>query len=306
MRKLIFMAFLATAATPVLADPGDNDGRGRHGDKDRSSVSEQRPQRAAPAAARPEMNVPAPARGGWQQPPQGGEQQRVLRSGGAWQQQPQGGEQQRVMRSGGASFGSAVRSNGQTVDPAAMERWRERQERRSGGERPPVSGTTRWSDHTRSYGGTTQGWTRPVPGYTAPAPNGTRGGQAYVGHRSTGGWVDDRNGSWSHHDGRDGQRWSNNWRQDERYDWHRYRERNRFVFRIGNYYDPFGYDYQPFNIGFTLSSSYYQPRFWLDDPYQYRLPPVYGPFRWVRYYNDAVLVDIYTGEVEDVIRNFFW
>ena len=32
----------------------------------------------------------------------------------------------------------------------------------------------------------------------------------------------------------------------------------------------------------------------------------YGPYRWVRYYDDAVLVDIYSGEVVDVINNFFW
>jgi len=26
----------------------------------------------------------------------------------------------------------------------------------------------------------------------------------------------------------------------------------------------------------------------------------------VRYYNDALLVNIFTGEIEDVIPNFFW
>ena len=41
-------------------------------------------------------------------------------------------------------------------------------------------------------------------------------------------------------------------------------------------------------------------------PWQYRLPPAYGPYRWVRYHNDAVLIDTYTGEVEDVIYGFFW
>jgi hypothetical protein len=28
--------------------------------------------------------------------------------------------------------------------------------------------------------------------------------------------------------------------------------------------------------------------------------------RWIRYYNDALLVDVYTGEVVDAIRGFFW
>jgi hypothetical protein len=27
---------------------------------------------------------------------------------------------------------------------------------------------------------------------------------------------------------------------------------------------------------------------------------------WVRYYNDAVLVDTFTGEVLDVVYDFFW
>ena len=47
-------------------------------------------------------------------------------------------------------------------------------------------------------------------------------------------------------------------------------------------------------------------RYWIQDPWQYRLPQVYGPYRWVRYYDDVLLVDIYSGEVVDVIHNFFW
>jgi hypothetical protein len=38
----------------------------------------------------------------------------------------------------------------------------------------------------------------------------------------------------------------------------------------------------------------------------YRLPQAYGPFRWVRYYGDALLVNIYTGQVVDVVYDFFW
>ena len=32
----------------------------------------------------------------------------------------------------------------------------------------------------------------------------------------------------------------------------------------------------------------------------------HGPYRWVRYYDDVLLVDIYSGEVVDVIYDFFW
>jgi len=46
--------------------------------------------------------------------------------------------------------------------------------------------------------------------------------------------------------------------------------------------------------------------YWLDDPWSYRLPPAYGPYRWVRYYDDVILVDVRTGYVVDVIHDFFW
>ncbi|MGB3928318.1 MAG: RcnB family protein, partial [Sphingobium sp.] len=46
--------------------------------------------------------------------------------------------------------------------------------------------------------------------------------------------------------------------------------------------------------------------YWINDPYQYRLPPSYGTLRWVRYYDDALLVDIRDGYVVDVIHDFFW
>ena len=114
------------------------------------------------------------------------------------------------------------------------------------------------------------------------------------------------------HDGvRDGrydrnQRWSGQWRGDNRYDWRRHRDRHRSIFRIGRYYDPYGWGYRRFSIGFSIGSGYYGSNYWLDDPWAYRLPPAYGPYRWVRYYDDALLVNIYSGQVVDVIHNFFW
>ena len=106
---------------------------------------------------------------------------------------------------------------------------------------------------------------------------------------------------------RDGDRqWSNQWRSDRRYDWRRHRDYNRSLFRFGRYYDPYGYGYRRFSIGFNLWPSYFGSSYWLNDPWQYRLPPAYGPYRWVRYYDDALLVDIYSGQVVDVIHNFFW
>jgi hypothetical protein len=101
-------------------------------------------------------------------------------------------------------------------------------------------------------------------------------------------------------------RWSNDWRRDHRYDWRNYRNSHRSIFRLGRYYDPYGWGYRRFSIGFSLGSSYYGSNYWLDDPWMYRLPPAYGPYRWVRYYDDALLVNIYSGQVVDVLYNFFW
>jgi hypothetical protein len=109
-------------------------------------------------------------------------------------------------------------------------------------------------------------------------------------------------------DYRDGNytRWSNNWRHDRRYDWRSHRNRHRSIFHLGFYYDPFGWNYRNWSIGSFLYPSYYGSRYWLNDPWQYRLPPAYGPYRWIRYWDDALLVNIYTGEVVDVMHNFFW
>jgi hypothetical protein len=102
------------------------------------------------------------------------------------------------------------------------------------------------------------------------------------------------------------QRWDSSWRNDRRYDWHRYRDRNRWLFSFGAYYDPFGWNYRRHSIGWRMYPSYYSSSFWLDDPWSYRLPPAYGPYRWVRYWDDALLINIYTGHVVDVAHDFFW
>ena len=131
------------------------------------------------------------------------------------------------------------------------------------------------------------------------------------------------NDGWQGNDRRDGSRWSDNdrydtnrydrrqwdrrWRDNSRYDWQRYRSRNRVVFDIGTYYAPYrNYSYRRFGVGSTLNSLFFGRNYWINDPWQYRLPEVYGPYRWVRYYDDVLLVDVYSGQVVDVIYDFFW
>lgn len=100
--------------------------------------------------------------------------------------------------------------------------------------------------------------------------------------------------------------WSSNWRHDQRYNWHDYRQRHPSVYRVGHYRDPYGWGYQSYSIGWRLWPFYYSSAYWILDPWMYRLPPAPAGTRWIRYYDDAVLVDEWTGEVLDVIHGFFW
>jgi hypothetical protein len=120
---------------------------------------------------------------------------------------------------------------------------------------------------------------------------------------------DGRNGGrdWDRNDRRDHDRWKQSWRDDRRYAWRDYRNSHRSVYRLPRYQPPrWGYSYRRWDIGYRWDSWFYTSNYWISDPWQYRLPPAYGPYRWVRYYDDAVLVDTYTGEIVDIIYDFFF
>lgn len=127
--------------------------------------------------------------------------------------------------------------------------------------------------------------------------------------RNRDGWNnrDDRREGWSSGNRNSNRRWSNDWRNDRRYDWSGYRSSNRNHYRMPRYYAPYrGYNYSRLSIGFFLNSGFYGSSYWINDPWSYRLPPAYAGYRWIRYYDDVLLVDTYSGEVVDVIYNFFW
>jgi len=100
--------------------------------------------------------------------------------------------------------------------------------------------------------------------------------------------------------------WNTSWRNNSRYDWSNYRRRHNWLFNLGLYYDPFGWGYQPYQIGWRMWPSYFSNNYWLNDPWQYRLPYAPPGTRWIRYYDDAILVDMWSGQVVDVIYDFFW
>ncbi|WP_219894767.1 RcnB family protein [Aquisediminimonas profunda] len=134
-----------------------------------------------------------------------------------------------------------------------------------------------------------------------------------------GAWHREENGRWERRGGddrydRDGRNryenrdWNRSWRYDRRYDWQHYRNQFRDRYRAPRYYNPYGYrhGYQRFGIGIYLDSLYFGSRYWLSDPWEYRLPPAPYGCRWVRYYDDVLLVETRSGYVVDVIYDFFW
>lgn len=118
----------------------------------------------------------------------------------------------------------------------------------------------------------------------------------------------DRNGGFDRRDNGNRGTWNRGWRNNNQYNWQYFRNSNRNAFHLPRYYAPYGwnYGYRRFGIGFSLSSILFSQNYWISDPDYYRLPPAYYPYRWVRYYNDALLVDIETGEVVDTVYDIFW
>lgn len=126
--------------------------------------------------------------------------------------------------------------------------------------------------------------------------------------RSYGDWRDQNDQAYGFAERRAwADQWNRSWRRDRRYDWMGWRSLNRGAYHLPRYYAPYGgYGYQRFSSGVILEPMFFGQNYWLDDPYAYRLPPAYGPYRWVRYFNDAILVDLRSGLVVDVVYDIFW
>ena len=89
-----------------------------------------------------------------------------------------------------------------------------------------------------------------------------------------------------------------------RNDWRAYRNTDRNLYRGGNWHSDFRY--QSFRPGLRIGLNFFAPQYQINDPWRYRLPrPGYNQ-RWVRHYNDVLLVDVRRGIVIDVIRGFYF
>jgi len=276
MRKLLISLLLASAAaTPALADPGDHYNHDNNRSEHQQARSE-RPQRSE-SSERPHSNGNA-----------GGDRQNVAHR----QALQQNGQQ--VVEQRDASQAQSLRAERQRLQAAEAFNGNSAEDRRDlRRNRQGFNATTQQVNQE-----SLRRSDRPVPNVLR-----TRNRTQVVSDIPRRGTqpplrVDNHR--------RDRVSWNTNWRHDGRYDWHNWRNHHRSTFHLGFYYDPFGWGYQPFGIGWRLWPNYYSSNYWINDPYQYRLPFAPPGTQWIRYYNDALLVDTYTGEVVDVIRNFFW
>lgn len=87
-------------------------------------------------------------------------------------------------------------------------------------------------------------------------------------------------------------------------EWRGYRNSNRAIYRRGNWRSP--YRYTAFRPGVSIARGYYAPRYYVNDWYRYRLPRPGRHLRWVRHYDDVLLINIRTGRIVDVQRGFYW
>ncbi len=89
-----------------------------------------------------------------------------------------------------------------------------------------------------------------------------------------------------------------------RNDWRGYRDGHRDLYRRGSWNAPFRYN--NFRNGGRIAPPFYGSRYFIADPWRYHLQPARGYNRWVRHYNDVLLVDTRRGIVLDVNRGFFY
>jgi Ni/Co efflux regulator RcnB len=92
-------------------------------------------------------------------------------------------------------------------------------------------------------------------------------------------------------------------RREYREDWRDYRNSNPRLYSRGRWNAPFRYN--RFNVGVRIAPNYYGQRYWIADPYRYRLARPYAGTRWVRHYDDVLLVNVRTGRVLQVNRGFY-
>jgi Ni/Co efflux regulator RcnB len=93
-------------------------------------------------------------------------------------------------------------------------------------------------------------------------------------------------------------------RREVREEWREYRERNRQLYRAPRFTAPFRY--QRFGTGASIDARYWGDRYRVSNYSRYRLPAPGRYQRYVRHYNDLLLVNTRTGRVVRVYNNLYW
>lgn len=120
------------------------------------------------------------------------------------------------------------------------------------------------------------------------------------------------NSNWRGDNNRHDNNWNNNYRRDNRGSWqNRFNRRNvtaqhHYRYRGNNWYWPHGYSYRRWAFGMTLPSLFWGSNYWINDYYYYGLGAPPPGTVWVRYGNDAILIDRYTGEILEVVYDQFY
>ncbi|WP_254605245.1 RcnB family protein, partial [Sphingomonas bacterium] len=179
---------------------------------------------------------------------------------------------------------------------------------RQGYQRDPNRGGGQAEDYRRNDGQPGRGFNGDPNRGAQPGYRGPQGGQGGYAPQAGGRGPGPQNRAEQGQFRGNGGGWNRGWRGDNRYDWGGYRAQNRSAFHLPRYYAPpsWRYGYRRFSPKFTLSVGLFDRGFWIDDAYAYRLPPAQWPYQWVRYYNDALLVDVRTGYVVDTVYDIFW
>lgn len=106
------------------------------------------------------------------------------------------------------------------------------------------------------------------------------------------------------HDVREERRDLRRAKQEYREDWRDHRKAHRNVYARGKWNAPFRY--YRWREGYRMKPAYYSARYYIGNPATYRLPAAGPHMRYVRHYDDILLVNVRTGVVVRVYRNFFW
>jgi Ni/Co efflux regulator RcnB len=127
----------------------------------------------------------------------------------------------------------------------------------------------------------------------------------------------DNNNNWrGNNDRHDNDRHDNNWNNNRGGGHHgswqgRFNRRNvtaqhHYRYRGDRWRWPRGYSYQRWAFGMTLPSIFWANNYWINDYYSYGLGAPPPGTVWVRYGDDAVLIDRYTGEILEVVYDQFY